>query len=134
MLQLIFVAGELVAHQFVGLYSKIFIITRISNRKYLYFLCKTLLIKRNKLVAGSKVFLGRSLWNLNYTKSNKNRISYNQKKKKNTQIHLQFSSTSFLILKTLQDSFIINMLQVRSFSNFSSIKNFLGFSFLFVKA
>ena len=61
--------------------------------------------------------------NLNYIKSNKNRTSYinEKKKKKNTHTHiqihkvLQFSFTNFFILKLLYDSLIINVISYISF-------------------
>ena len=61
-----------------------------------------------------------SLRNLNYTKSNKKRVSYNEPKKKQKnkkQIHkvLQFPSTNFLVLKSLYDILIMNAANYISF-------------------
>ena len=61
--------------------------------------------------------------NLNYIKSNKNRTSYINGKKKKTHTHthiqthkvLQFSFTNFFILKSLHNSLSINVISYISF-------------------
>ena len=68
--------------------------------------------------ADNKYLSNKDQWwllrNLNYTKSNKKRTLYidrKKKKKKTTRKHkvLQFPSMNFLILKSLHDSLIINI-------------------------
>ena len=87
-----------------------------------------------KSVAILRNFLVWALWNLSYNKSNKKRISHIDKKT-NTKIHkiLQFPFTCFLTLKLLHDS-LLSSYKLHIFQNFISIKFFMGFSFLLVKA
>ena len=73
--------------------------------------------------------------NLNYTKSNKNIISYIDNDKKNMQIHKTYNI--FLRIFIFWNHCImvsLSMLQSTFLSNFSSIKYFLSFLFLFERA